>query len=417
MDPQSLLSIEVACWAITACFGVAGLALRMRDAFQTDEQRRATAQWYGGKWETIRRTGVLRLPEAVIEWLLRVKGRLAQVIRRVECGVPDWAGWSLIGIICAASIAGPWIVFGRWWAGVALAVPSVAAALEAWIGRKRARRLPRLLVGALFGVAIAACLLGLACLLKVLLTFSTLLAALVLLGLSPVFGLGLGALLLWGAALVGEVRGKGELRPEMDLGFLVGLTMTASFCVTLCSLLIGHVVRPDAPVPQTLQMLFSNVVCDGLTMLATVLILGAAVGPKRRFPVPVAILLDLALAVVLACASLWCGLVRTENALSVTQVARVLIGQSPSGTQFQFGPYFWAMHTTFLPTLLYLSLIALCWLAKLVVLPVALVLQKGRVVEKPHHASAVTLLLVAAIFAALAKGLAYLRSYATVPGP
>lgn len=415
MDPQSLLAVEIGCWALAASFGVAGLALQVRDAFQTDAQRRATAHWYGGKWETIQRTGLLSLPEAVIEWLLRAKRRLPHVAARLRDILPDWSRCALFSLLIGASVVGPWMAFDRWWLGVPLGLasgPVLVALFREW-ARKRTVAIS--LAAPLSLLCIVAWLVGLTCLLKAFLTLSTTVATLVMLVVLPLFGLGLSFALWAGGAIAGNIRTNSVIDPEV--GFVAGAATALSFLVTLCSLLIGHAVRPEAPVPQTLQMLFSNVVCDGLTMLATVLILGVAVGPQRKFPIPVAILLDLGLAVLLACASLWCGLVRTENALSVTQVARVLIGQSPAGTDFQLGPYFWAMHTTFLPTLLYLSLIALCWLAKLVVLPVALVLQKGRAVEKPHHASAVTLLLVAAIFAALAKGLAYLRSYATVPEP
>ena len=67
------------------------------------------------------------------------------------------------------------------------------------------------------------------------------------------------------------------------------------------------------------------------------------------------------LGIVLALASLWLGV----GQLSILQVGRVLIGHSTDGSRWECGPLFWAMHTVFLPLLFYLSLVLLCYLAKI----------------------------------------------------
>jgi hypothetical protein len=143
------------------------------------------------------------------------------------------------------------------------------------------------------------------------------------------------------------------------------LGASASFAVTYFSLLLGHVARPTAPVPQTLQMLLSNVIFDGCTMVATVLILRWAVS-KGTLRIPGAIAMDTVVAGILACGSLYFGLIGSSNALSPHQVLSVLLGRSPDGSDWEFGPYFWAMHTTFIPTAIYLCAILFCWLAKCV---------------------------------------------------
>ncbi len=71
-------------------------------------------------------------------------------------------------------------------------------------------------------------------------------------------------------------------------------------------------------------------------------------------------------------------------------------GTSEDAAVYAFGLYFWAMHTTFLPTLGYMALILLFWIAKLVVLPVAKVLKKGREIDKPHSLMAGLFAFVAA---------------------
>lgn len=119
----------------------------------------------------------------------------------------------------------------------------------------------------------------------------------------------------------------------------------------------------------------------------------------------------------LACGSVYFGVIGTANSLSVRQTLNVLVGLSAGGTGWEIGPYFWAMHTTFIPTLFYLSVILLCWIGKLLVLPVAGVLSKGSAVDKPHHLTAGLLLLVVAVFAALGGLLAYIQEATKAAAP
>jgi hypothetical protein len=186
-----------------------------------------------------------------------------------------------------------------------------------------------------------------------------------------------------------------------DLWFL-GFTIALSFTVTMSALIIGYYVSPNSHVPQTMQMMFSNVICDGLTMLFTIILLSKVVSPKASLPIPIAVLLDVFMAVLLACASLYLGLMGSAHSITIRQTVNVLIALSPNGANWELGPYFWAMHTSFLPTLAYLSLILLCWVGRLLVLPIANLFSKGAAIEKPHHLTAGFFLFIAAVFAALA---------------
>lgn len=84
----------------------------------------------------------------------------------------------------------------------------------------------------------------------------------------------------------------------------------------------------------------------------------------RWYAIPIAITLDTILAATLACLSLYLGLVFTEHSLSVSETVRVLFALNPDGTAWELGPYFWVMHTTFLPTIFYLALILVAYIGK-----------------------------------------------------
>jgi hypothetical protein len=114
---------------------------------------------------------------------------------------------------------------------------------------------------------------------------------------------------------------------------------TISFAITLMSLLIGYFAFPSSLLTKTVQMFFSNVVFDGVTVLTTLSILRASV--RKQISIPNAILLDVIVAALLACGSLFFGLIFTPNALAPGEVLSVLIGRAPDNTQYELGPCFW----------------------------------------------------------------------------
>lgn len=168
-----------------------------------------------------------------------------------------------------------------------------------------------------------------------------------------------------------------------DNVFAVGIAVVVSFTVTFLSFLLGHLAEPENWVPQTLQMLVANVVCDAITFLATIYLLSWSLKSRPVIRIPVAICVDIALAAFFAVLSLFAGLVGTEHALSLTQVLNVLIARAPDGTFIEIGPYFWAMHTAFLPTMLYLSVILFGWSGKALLVPVEWFFGKGQAHKSP----------------------------------
>jgi hypothetical protein len=161
-----------------------------------------------------------------------------------------------------------------------------------------------------------------------------------------------------------------------------GLTLPLSFAITVASLAIGHHIDPSLWLPRAWQMMLSNVMFDSLTVVVTLNILGWSVPEKeeaegqeenkgikeRRLSLLIAIPAACLIAGVFACTSLWCGLGFSPHAVSPLETLHALIGRSPDGHRWSFGPLFWTMHTTFIPVLIVLSAIVLLWIAHLVVI-------------------------------------------------
>ncbi len=175
--------------------------------------------------------------------------------------------------------------------------------------------------------------------------------------------------------------------------FSLGICL--SFLVTILALFLGHIISPSSWIPQTMQMFISNLLFDGLTMVITFWILGWALKGNTTLKLLPTVLLDVIACAILAVLSLFLGLYGSENELAIYKVLKILIGFSPTGQGLEFGPYFWAMHTTFIPTLIYLGVLILVWIGKIVVTPYYWFLDVNIVSKKPFE-------LTSALFAFLA---------------
>lgn len=146
----------------------------------------------------------------------------------------------------------------------------------------------------------------------------------------------------------------------------LGFAYAISFVVTILAIYVGTLTSQSDIDPRTVQMLISNVLFDGLTLIVTVSILERAIRTINPWPIVTAIFFDLILAGVFACASLWFGVVGTEIELSIGETLYILIGQHPATGELDFSPFFFVMHTVFIPTAIYLVLILISWIAKVV---------------------------------------------------
>jgi len=163
-------------------------------------------------------------------------------------------------------------------------------------------------------------------------------------------------------------------------------------------------------------MLLSNVILDGFTLVATVAILSQAVVRPGLLRIPMAVFLDIVVAALLACCSLYFGLMLTSKALSVSEVLNVLLAKSPDGYSLELGPYFWAMHTTFLPTLLYLGLIFAAWLGKALLTPVEWFFGKGQESSNPLKLTSALCGVFMAVFWLLSYATAFMEKFLKTSG-
>lgn len=187
-----------------------------------------------------------------------------------------------------------------------------------------------------------------------------------------------------------------EKTHAMFNSFSIGVSL--SFALTILALLVGHIGDPSSWIPKSLQMLISNVIFDGLTMVFTFGLLGWALQTRTYIRLPVAVLIDIVICALLACGSLYFGLIFTQHELTVSEILRVLIGFSAESEKFVFGPYFWAMHSTFIPTTVYLAAIILCWIGKTLVLPVNWFFKINAASERPLSLTGSLVAILAAVF-------------------
>lgn len=407
--------------------------LAWKASYQRRDEQQQLRQWYDTKWQRLKDSPWLRLPEVVIGWLVKKRNSLAKpdigwatdlaivfspliitfilwthadqsnplylqhpvtlifialllyltsliltIARLTKLYIASLAALTTFGtylwvFYCPdrghrnavlLSIAGSWLVCVG------------GDCMETWSerrGKEGDGLPPKIIMLALFSyLGIAALLLyAVAVLFDILTTVSVGRAVLVALLLLPFVGVAIGFLPSWAVLIwVRLTKGVGV---ELDTGgqaeraasscYLFCFSIAFSFTVTLSALFIGHQFDSQAWVPQTQRLLWANALFDGATVVVSLYILERALPPRRSFSIPTAVGLDLLLGVIFACASLWLGVKR----LAAQEVVRVLFAHSNDGQRWEVGPYFWAMHTVFLPLLIYLSVVMMCWVGKAIV--------------------------------------------------
>lgn len=197
-----------------------------------------------------------------------------------------------------------------------------------------------------------------------------------------------------------EVMNQKEEKDDriFDYSVILSLGFIISLILTIFALHLGAYFEPNSPFPYTPQLLMSNFIFDGLTLVVTYKLL-RFIHHKRRilylFPL---IICDIVFAIIFAILSLYLGLLGTNDQLSLKEAVYILIGYSANGNTIELGPYFWSMHTVFIPTLIYLLLILVSGICKMIVIPVALFFQRGSVHDKPLYLTAVFFGCLAGVF-------------------
>ncbi|PKB64370.1 MAG: hypothetical protein BZY80_02945 [SAR202 cluster bacterium Io17-Chloro-G2] len=415
MSDDSLLILKLVLAVFAAWFALLVAVFQFWAIAQDGKHEKAKA-WFGAKWSAIGESGLLELPERVIEWLLRAKVKWSgSLINFTDLLGNRNTGLSFL-VLFALFVTGCWLYFGTYAGVVALAFVLLASIfmlygnsdlfdlgafkpslLIEWSLRGQPTTYVSSGIWNVTVVWVVGATAGTSAILwiLVLLKADVAFAALAMAVMFPAYWITITVVL---APVYLFERLKPRFSRLDDSWTLAALAISTSFTITFLSLTIGHVVIPDAWVPQTLQMLVSNVLLDGVTMLATFAILAWAVARPGFFRIPEAIFADFSIAAVLACLSLYLGLVFTDRAVTFPEVLNVLLFRSPDGNGFEFGPYFWVMHTTFLPTLAYLALIAAAWLSKAFLLPVRWFFGAGREHSNPLALTAAMCAVFAALF-------------------
>lgn len=148
--------------------------------------------------------------------------------------------------------------------------------------------------------------------------------------------------------------------------FIAGATV--SFLVTILILMVSEPATREALFP-TPQLLFWNAICDGLTLAVTMaaltlIYIQPSLIARLAIAIPV-IAADLIAAAALACGALYLGLQGTANAVTLNETLYILAGLDKTGEHITLDAYFFVMHTTFIPTLLYIGFIVLAFVAAL----------------------------------------------------
>jgi hypothetical protein len=419
MTANTLMLLKWALGGLAALFGIlAGIFAVMAALKDRDELRR---EWFRKRWETIQKSRWTTLPEKASDALRQgrmiLSGALLRTITTYKILIQGFAIFAAILLPIVAWLRMGWVV------GV-LSIPiaffmihfdPTPALYEAHHGGQVSAFFIRVAVAIVCAPLLI--LLWTLVMLRSSIYFATPTAIL----LTPFYWVV--AVLPTNLAVARDgFRSYSVLRAGLAVGrslgissdkvLLLSLGVAGSFSMTLTALLIGHIVDPGAPVPQTMQMLLANIICDGLTVLITFTVLDAGLKSGKAYALPAAVLIDALASGLLACASLYLALVLTDTALSTKEVLHTLIGRSLDGTHLEFSPYFWTMHTTFIPILLYLCFILFCWTAKAFLQPVRWFLGKGKELSSPLNLSAALCVLIAAVFGALAYATGTWQEYA-----
>jgi hypothetical protein len=404
MARSALVGIVLSAFATLTA--VAAAALRFWSSTVTKQDQANVQAWCAAKWAILAKSPWFRIPNKLVLSLLDARSRFAQraikFIREAESGTKSIAFyWTMAGSGIAA------LAFFKVMFYDSLYLKHFDASTPVFVG---------------FGFMIAFGLINAAFNRRYNFVFISLAAASILLPLAQIvlstvliLPLWLSVVVMiilgpWIAGLIAMPLSGGDNVLLTDNAIIFGASGSASFAVTTLALLVGKIFEPTAFVPTTVQMLLTNVAFDAVTVVVTITVLSLTIGDRRCISIPFAVVVDLSLAALFAFSSLWCGVAFTPHALNFHQIANVLIARTPAGDHWATGPYFFAMHTTFLPTFFYLAFVVLCWLAKMFLSVVLWFFGKGRHPDiNPIGLASGFIGLLAALFGAAASAVAILR--------
>lgn len=349
--------------------------------------------WFSSWWLSVHNGPWLCLPELAVRHTLNAKVAITRLV--IATGQPRQSLLSVGFASLLISATGFWVFWGSI-VGVATIVSFsgfVLVSINLDIRENAVYRLIAVIVLGIFHMS------GALIWIVIALDTNIILSALIMLLTFPTVAVSVSMIVYGLSSILTDSSEMEFISPAVIPAF----AMSSSFFITFLALTIGNSVDSRFYLPQTPQMLISNVFFDGLTMVVTFALLSWSVLKPGVLRIPVAIGLDVLVAGVLACSSLYFGLVFTVQSLSVPNTVNILFAKSPDGGGVELSPFFWAMHTTFLPTIGYVSMILLAWVGKSMLMPVVWTAEMGADNPKPLHLTS-GLLAVVAIFFAIIEG-------------
>ena len=398
MSSDQLFAIKVAMHVVSLVVAVIAAVLALLAAAADSKRNETRRQRFNEIAKALESAPITQLPQTIINWLI--------ARRYVFEAISKWGTHSWSGAIIMGGTAG-----FAWWllpdtvphrfvpvmAKIAVLLLLVTYVLDwkHWFprlarGLEVLWRTLLLLVAIAFGWMVIETLRHSS-------SFSThLSAALVAFGLSLVLADNTRGVLDSGHFCL---RGSYFTAPETDIQIgAIAIAAGTSVLITLMGYWTGRLAEPNTFLLPLPQLVLSNLVFDSATVSFTLWVF-------QQYRLSIAIILEIFVSALFACASLWFGLVGTSVELSIQQVCSVLYGRSIDGDGLSIGPHFWIMHTTFVPTVIYSVIIAVAGVAKLIAIAVAKFVKQG---AKPHISPIQYIGLTAAVFLALFQGIAQL---------
>ncbi len=157
-----------------------------------------------------------------------------------------------------------------------------------------------------------------------------------------------------------------------------------------------------------MRLILVNLVFDVLTLIITWRFLKWLQKANNLFSSILLITLDLITAAMLAFGAIYLGLIGSSKSLTLLEVWNILFFKVRDGSSFGIDPYFWIMHTTFIPSLIHLAILFFALMARYLTLPFLKLFQDASVADKPHYATATTFAFIGSIFSAAAALLKWL---------
>ncbi len=411
---RSFLVLEIIFLGMAGIFFLSAAFLRFLDSLKEKEKKKIQ-DWFIARWKTVEGSRLVDLPERVINWYLHfemIVSRLSVKLNNLlDNKVLFWIAlvggmtFSCIYVLIKSKEGiisyGLFILFVCFLGYILIDILAnlfsfvISKGIESRLYKFSSKVFQEIKSYLAAGVCTMYALYMTLLLIEINVYIATIMAFIVI----PIYWYLLYRFPLWIEKIVDfiYIRILKELPGPTNFSlFFFGFSL--SIAITLLGLSIGHFVTPNASLPRSLQIVISNMIFDGFTVLITFKILKWAIAKKSLLMIPIAICLDILCAGFLACCSIYFGLVKTENSLNLFEITNILIAKSPDGTYFELGPYFWIMHTTFIPTIIYLSIIFACWIGKISLVPVRWFFGVAQIHKHPLRLSSYLCALFSAIF-------------------